>query len=69
MRFTSYSPAQLMMGRRIRTPVPISSGQLQPQWPDLQSFREKDEGMQYFRTDSPLNVFLMTFLARNVLFP
>ena len=25
--------------------------------------------MQYFRTDSPFNVFLMTFLARNVLFP
>lgn len=36
------SPAQLLMGRRIRTPVPISSEQLQPQWPDLERFREKD---------------------------
>ena len=36
------SPAQLLMGRRIRTPVPVSLEQLQPQWPDLGGFREKD---------------------------
>ncbi|GAA6090301.1 uncharacterized protein K02A2.6-like [Tachysurus ichikawai] len=33
---------QLLMGRRIRTPVPVSPEQLQPQWPDLDKFREKD---------------------------
>ncbi|GAA6094207.1 uncharacterized protein K02A2.6-like, partial [Tachysurus ichikawai] len=36
------SPAQLMMEKRIRTPVPVSPEQLQPQWPNLDRFREKD---------------------------
>lgn len=40
------SPAQLQMGRRIRTPVPVSPEQLQPQWPDLDRFREKDTALK-----------------------
>ena len=40
------SPAQLLMGRRIRTPVPVSPEQLQPQWPDLERFKEKDTAMK-----------------------
>nr|XP_055037759.1 uncharacterized protein K02A2.6-like [Misgurnus anguillicaudatus] len=40
------SPAQLLMGRRIRTPVPVSPEQLQPQWPDLDKFREKDTALK-----------------------
>ncbi|XP_063077523.1 uncharacterized protein K02A2.6-like [Engraulis encrasicolus] len=37
------SPAQLLMGRNIRTPLPVSEGKLQPAWPDLQAFRRKDQ--------------------------
>ena len=40
------SPAQLLMGRRLRTPVPVSPLQLQPQWPDLKEFREKDTALK-----------------------
>ncbi len=40
------SPAQLLVGRRIRTPVPVSPEQLQPQWPDLERFREKDMALK-----------------------
>ncbi|KAJ7995642.1 hypothetical protein DPEC_G00246700 [Dallia pectoralis] len=40
------SPAQLLMGRRIRTPVPIVLEQLKQQWPDLEKFREKDAGLK-----------------------
>lgn len=40
------SPVQLMMRRRLRTPVPVSPRQLQPQWPDLEAFREKDAAMK-----------------------
>lgn len=36
------SPAQLLMGRNIRTPLPVSQEKLKPKWPDLQAFREKD---------------------------
>ncbi len=36
------SPAQLLMGRRIRSNLPISTASLQPEWPDLQVFRIRD---------------------------
>ena len=36
------SPAELLMGRRVRTPVPQTDRHLTPQWPYLQEFREKD---------------------------
>lgn len=38
-----YSPAQLLMGRNLRTSLPQSSSQLTPKWPDLEAFRRKDE--------------------------
>lgn len=41
-----FSPSQLLMGRRIRTPVPVSPTQLQPEWPDLQTFRTKDAAVK-----------------------
>ncbi|XP_063750626.1 uncharacterized protein K02A2.6-like [Eleginops maclovinus] len=40
------SPAQLLMGRNIRTPLPVSQEKLQPGWPDLQDFRKKDQDLK-----------------------
>ena len=37
-----YSPAELCMGRRIRTAVPQSNAMLIPQWSYLNEFREKN---------------------------
>uniref|UniRef100_A0A3B3C9Q2 Gypsy retrotransposon integrase-like protein 1 n=1 Tax=Oryzias melastigma TaxID=30732 RepID=A0A3B3C9Q2_ORYME len=37
------SPAQLLMGRNIRTPLPVSEEKLQPKWPNLLHFRSKDQ--------------------------
>uniref|UniRef100_A0A3P9JEV3 Integrase catalytic domain-containing protein n=1 Tax=Oryzias latipes TaxID=8090 RepID=A0A3P9JEV3_ORYLA len=37
------SPAQLLMGRNIRTPLPVSKEKLQPKWPNLLLFRSKDQ--------------------------
>ncbi|XP_056014988.1 uncharacterized protein K02A2.6-like [Ostrea edulis] len=39
---TGTSPSELIMGRKIRTTVPIGSDQLEPGWPDLGKVREKD---------------------------
>ena len=38
-----YSPAELLMGRAIRTTVPISSGKLTPAVPDLAILREQEK--------------------------
>ncbi len=40
---TGVSPAQLMMGRQIRTTVPTLESHLQPEWPDLQQVRKTDQ--------------------------
>ena len=37
------SPAELLMGRRIRTDVPQIKKYLTPDWPHLKDFREKDK--------------------------
>ena len=37
------SPAELLMGRKLRTNVPESEMNFMPQWPDLQKFRNNDE--------------------------
>ena len=38
----SFSPAQLLMGRQIKTDIPTPKSQLIPQWPHLADFQEKD---------------------------
>ena len=37
-----YSPAELLMGRKLRTTVPVLSKVLQPKLPDQTSLREKE---------------------------
>jgi len=37
------SPAELLMGRKLRTSVPESEENFTPQWPDLQKFRTDDK--------------------------
>ena len=37
------SPAQLLMGRNLHTPVPVLSSELSPNWPPLSEFRQKDK--------------------------
>ena len=39
----SYSPAELLMNRKLRSSVPISPAQLQPSIPDYSQLREADE--------------------------
>ena len=41
--FCDYSPAQLLMGRRLRSSIPTLAQALAPNWPDLNKFREMDE--------------------------
>ena len=38
----SFSPAELLMGRRIRTDIPTAKTLLAPQWPYLAEFQEQD---------------------------
>ena len=37
------SPSELLMGRRLRTNIPAHPDLLKPEWPDLNSFRTRDE--------------------------
>ncbi|XP_062584093.1 uncharacterized protein K02A2.6-like [Saccostrea cucullata] len=39
---TGASPAELIMGRRIRTVVPVKPSSLAPKWPDLDQVRRQD---------------------------
>ena len=41
--FCNYSPAQLLMGRHLRSAIPILPEALVPNWPDLKQFREIDD--------------------------
>ena len=40
---TGVSPAELIMGRRIRTALPTLDKTLCPRWPDLNIIRSRDE--------------------------
>ena len=37
------SPAELLMGRRLRTNLPLLPEQLKPKWPSLKEFRIQDD--------------------------
>ena len=40
------SPAELLMGRKIRTRIPTSSSNLNPCWPYLEQFRENNASLK-----------------------
>ena len=42
----SLSPAELLMGRHVRTDVPQTKGSLIPNWPHLANFAEKDRSIR-----------------------
>ena len=44
LAWCNLSPAELLMGRKHRTDVPIQSSSLNPQWEYLTQFREKRQG-------------------------
>ena len=41
--FCDYSPAQLLMGQRLHSPIPTLKEAPAPNWPDLNMFQEVDE--------------------------
>ena len=43
MQVTGYAPSQLLMGRIIKTNLPLSDDILQPNWPDMEDVRHRDE--------------------------
>lgn len=49
---TGCSPSQLLMGRHLRTTVPVMASNLVPEWPDLKRVKVKDrkakESYRYF---------------------
>ncbi|KAM4556298.1 uncharacterized protein V3H82_016183 [Fundulus diaphanus] len=44
------SPAELLMGRRLRSPLPLSPSQLKPQWPNQNTFADKDIELKQAQT-------------------
>ncbi len=40
------SPAQLLMGRNIRSTLPVSPSTLKPAWPNLSTFKKKDKDLK-----------------------
>jgi len=38
-----FSPVELLMGRKLKTDVPVPKSVLTPQWPFMDLFREKDK--------------------------
>lgn len=40
------SPAQLLMGRNIRTTLPVSPSTLKPAWPNLNTFKRKENELK-----------------------
>jgi len=44
------SPAELLMGRRLSSPLPVSPVQLKPQWPNRKAFADKDKQLKHTQT-------------------
>lgn len=44
------SPAELLMGRRLRSPLPVSPAQLKPRWPNRKAFAERDKRLKQTQT-------------------
>ena len=42
----NYSPAELLMGRKVKTDIPQTASQLTPQWHFLPDFRQKDKSFK-----------------------
>ena len=42
-----FSPAELLMGRKLRTTVPVFHTQLQPKWPDLDKLNETERSYRH----------------------
>lgn len=40
---TGYSPSQLMMGRHLRTTLPVPQSTLEPEWPDRETILARDQ--------------------------
>ncbi|KAI2644529.1 hypothetical protein H4Q32_031093 [Labeo rohita] len=45
---TGVSPAELLMGRKIKTTLPMLETNLQPQWPNLKEVRRKDSFQAFY---------------------
>lgn len=43
---SGYSPSELLFGRKLRTNIPTHPSSLEPKWPDLKKFREKDRELK-----------------------
>ena len=46
-----YSPAELSMGRRLRTTLPVIPSKLAPKWPELDKLREKEDQIKAKQTN------------------
>ena len=42
----NYSPAELLMGREVKTDIPQTASQLTPQWHFLPDFKQKDQSFK-----------------------
>ena len=40
------SPSELLMGRRLRSNLPLREEELRPKWPDLENFRYRDKAFK-----------------------
>lgn len=52
-----FSPAQLLMGRRIRASVPATPEQLELAWPDLTLFRQQQSTVKEQQTSTLITLF------------
>ena len=56
----NYSPAELLMGRKVKTDIPQTASQLTPQWHFIPDFQQKDRDFKVHRNRQHLNRRLNT---------